>query len=480
MSEQGLIERPLLRRAHRFAYGVGGVASGTVSNGISFFLLIYYNQALGLEASLVSFALGLALTIDAISDPLVGYFSDRMKSRLGRRHPLIYGAALPIALLYYAVWSPPTGLEQADLFLWLLVVIVSLRLSLTFFDVPSSALAAELTDDYDGRTRLINGRVSTGWFTGMIMVTLMYGIWLAPTEAYPDGVTNPQGYRDAGLVGAVLIGVAILLSGIGLHGFTPWLARIGGEEADKRSSPLSDFPKRLIAILRNPSLRIVLISGVISTSAGATGTALWAYIYSYFWFVSTEVITTISIIQIGSTIAAFFLLPMIAKGREKKSLVIILSVSSVMITAAPVGIAAALGFVGQGGPMVEIMLMVLGGIEVLLIVMSGSMIGLMTTDIVEEVRFDDQTRQEGMIMAAQSLTAKLAAASGVVIAGSILTWASFPEASMPGMVDEDALVKLGLGYAIVMAGLYAISIWLITKFRISRASHSQLVSNLGA
>ncbi|CAE7404795.1 unnamed protein product [Symbiodinium microadriaticum] len=380
-----------------------------------------------------------------------------MKSRLGRRHPLIYGAALPIALLYYAVWSPPTGLEQADLFLWLLVVIVSLRLSLTFFDVPSSALAAELTDDYDGRTRLINGRVSTGWFTGMIMVTLMYGIWLAPTEAYPDGVTNPQGYRDAGLVGAVLIGFAILLSGIGLHGFTPWLARIGGQEADKRSSPLKDFPKRLIAILRNPSLRIVLISGVISTSAGATGTALWAYIYSYFWFVSTEVITTISIIQIGSTIAAFFLLPVIARGREKKSLVIILSVSSVMITAAPVAIAASLGFVGQGGPMVEIMLMVLGGIEVLLIVMSGSMIGSMTTDIVEEVRFDDQTRQEGMIMAAQSLTAKLAAASGVVIAGSILTWASFPEASMPGMVDEDALIKLGLGYAIVMAGLYAIN-----------------------
>ena len=57
---------------------------------IGAFMLLYYNQILGVSATAVSIAAGTALFLDAISDPLMGAYSDQFKSRLGRRHPFMY------------------------------------------------------------------------------------------------------------------------------------------------------------------------------------------------------------------------------------------------------------------------------------------------------------------------------------------------------------------------------------------------------
>ena len=79
----------------RLLYGSGSVAFGVKDNGFAYFLLIYYNQVLGLSTSLAGIALMIALVWDAISDPLVGWISDHWHSRWGRRHPFMYFTALP-------------------------------------------------------------------------------------------------------------------------------------------------------------------------------------------------------------------------------------------------------------------------------------------------------------------------------------------------------------------------------------------------
>jgi Na+/melibiose symporter-like transporter len=73
--------------------------SGTMGvNGVIFgaWVLFFYNQVLGLSAVLASLAIGISLIFDAISDPLVGAWSDRLKSKLGRRHPFIYLSIFPL------------------------------------------------------------------------------------------------------------------------------------------------------------------------------------------------------------------------------------------------------------------------------------------------------------------------------------------------------------------------------------------------
>ena len=86
-----------------YTYGVGAIGVGIKNNLLGTWILLYYNQVLGLDAYLVTIALAIALVFDAISDPLVGIWSDRLRSRWGRRHPFMYVAAIPFALSYYFI-----------------------------------------------------------------------------------------------------------------------------------------------------------------------------------------------------------------------------------------------------------------------------------------------------------------------------------------------------------------------------------------
>ena len=88
----------------KLAYGVGAIAYGVKDNGFSFFLLIFYSQVIGVDARLVGLAMTIALIVDAIADPIVGYWSDNLRSRWGRRHPFMYAAAIPVAATYYLLW----------------------------------------------------------------------------------------------------------------------------------------------------------------------------------------------------------------------------------------------------------------------------------------------------------------------------------------------------------------------------------------
>src|SRR5947209_9958043 len=122
-------------------YGFGSVAFGVKDNGFSYLLLLFYNQVMGLPATLVGLALMIALVFDAVVDPMIGQFSDNLRTRWGRRHPLMYAAALPMALLYVALWNPPHW-DHQRLFYYLVAMAILIRGVVSFYEVPSSALAA--------------------------------------------------------------------------------------------------------------------------------------------------------------------------------------------------------------------------------------------------------------------------------------------------------------------------------------------------
>ena len=198
------------------SYGVGSVAYGVKDNGFSAFLMIYFNQVLGLPAYLVGIALLIAMIFDAVSDPWVGYISDRHSSRLGRRHPFMYAAIIPIALTYFWLWNPPEVGEFA-LFIYLTVMAVVVRLAITFFEVPNSALIGEITHDYDRRTALTGLRLMFGWLGGVIMAVVVYQVYLPDSVAYDPGILNPDGYKEYAFTAASVMTIAMLLSSLGTH-----------------------------------------------------------------------------------------------------------------------------------------------------------------------------------------------------------------------------------------------------------------------
>ena len=99
-----------------WTYGVGSLGVGIKNNLLGTWLLFYYNAVLGLEAWLVTLAIGIALVVDAISDPFVGIWSDRVRSKWGRRHPFMYAAIIPFAFSYYYILQDPGNLSQTEHF----------------------------------------------------------------------------------------------------------------------------------------------------------------------------------------------------------------------------------------------------------------------------------------------------------------------------------------------------------------------------
>src|SRR6516165_924153 len=109
------VRRDLGSLRTKLFYGFGSVAYGVKDQGFQYFLLFFYSQVLGVPALKVGLAISIALAVDAFVDPVVGQISDNLRTRLGRRHPLMYGAAVPVAIAYFFLWNPP-ALSNAMLF----------------------------------------------------------------------------------------------------------------------------------------------------------------------------------------------------------------------------------------------------------------------------------------------------------------------------------------------------------------------------
>ena len=202
----------------KFFYGFGSISFGIKNNGFSYFVLFVYSIAFGLEPWMAGLALNLILVADAITDPMVGYYSDRLRSRWGRRHPFMYAAAIPVTLSYYYLWVPPADLTQWQLFTYLLVCATIIRVFITFYEVPSVALGPELTDSYVDRTSLMSYRYFFGWFGGLTTYNL---VWWVFEDKYEGGRTNPELWAEYGLIAAILIFIGIIVTSLGTHRHIP-------------------------------------------------------------------------------------------------------------------------------------------------------------------------------------------------------------------------------------------------------------------
>ena len=135
-------------------FAVGQIPEGIQSTSFGFFLLFFYNQVLGLSGFLASLAIVAALLVDAVSDPIIGSWSDGFRNRWGRRHPFMYAASAPFAICFYLLFAPPDGLSEMQIFAWLLTFAVLTRTTQSVYSIPHTSLTAELSTDYHERTLL--------------------------------------------------------------------------------------------------------------------------------------------------------------------------------------------------------------------------------------------------------------------------------------------------------------------------------------
>lgn len=177
----------------RMLYGSGTIAFGVKDQGFNALLMLFYNQVIGLPAAWVCSAIMIAMIADAIFDPMLGQYSDNIRTRWGRRYPFMYAAALPIATFYLLLWSPPQ-LSDSGTFAWLATSAILVRFAISLYEIPSTALLAEFTNDYDERTKLVAARYFFGVCGDILMTIITFGYFLKPSASQPVGHLNASGY----------------------------------------------------------------------------------------------------------------------------------------------------------------------------------------------------------------------------------------------------------------------------------------------
>src|SRR5262245_42557479 len=107
--------------AVKFLYGVGDVANSVRAVLLGLFSFFFYTSVMGLPGTLAGLASGVGLVVDALLDPCIGYLSDRVRPRLGRRHSFMLIGGAAAGLSTWLLFSPPRGLSTAALLGWFCV-----------------------------------------------------------------------------------------------------------------------------------------------------------------------------------------------------------------------------------------------------------------------------------------------------------------------------------------------------------------------
>ncbi|WP_276352412.1 MFS transporter [Cohnella caldifontis] len=126
------------------AYAMGMFAMMIPSQAFSSFYTYYYVEKIGLGLGLIAVARLIYSIWDAVNNPMMGYFSDRTRTRYGRRKPWIVAAALPFVLSFVMIFSPPGGLNDMGLFWWLVAGLVLFEGIATILWVNYNALFPEI------------------------------------------------------------------------------------------------------------------------------------------------------------------------------------------------------------------------------------------------------------------------------------------------------------------------------------------------
>ena len=458
----------------RWSFASGGITRGVIENA-HYFVLVYYSQVLGLSPYLAGLAFGIGLAFDAITDPLVGYLSDNTRSRLGRRHPYLYASVVPLSLTYFLLWHPPPSIQaEMSLFFYLLICNSALNLSTTLFIVPAYATVAELTNDYEERTRLLARFHSMMSVVGNGMSVAMYAIWLTPTPQIVDGILNVEGYKQAGVFGTLLMATSILVFAIGLHRHIPHMKT---HSAPASPSP-RQFYRQIYDVFRIPALRAILTSGVLYWAGSGTYAALWVYIYSYFWeFTSHQ----IALIAIPMVLGGLILPPVVsglATGREKKRVAVFAMLAGSLVNVTPIALRLIGVFPENGTPVLFWIMLTAGFFETWLFLVFDVCWRSMTSDITEQIEIATGRRNEGVIMSTVTFTSKCSYAIGTLVAGTLLSLIAFPTETAVGSVTPDTIFDLGLLYGPVVLAFYLLACYAISRYDISRDDFVDTVSTL--
>jgi GPH family glycoside/pentoside/hexuronide:cation symporter len=178
-----------LRQSVHVCYGISQFGLNAIGTAFGINAIYFYTDVVRFNPALFGIIMLAGQVWDAISDTMMGYFSDNTKWEKGRRRPFFLIGAIPLGFTFFMVFSPPIIQSQTAMFAYLLAFVLLMYTSRTVFETPYLALAPELTLDYDERTRLSGYKQffgtlgdATGAMVPLILLDYAFGGERRPTH----------------------------------------------------------------------------------------------------------------------------------------------------------------------------------------------------------------------------------------------------------------------------------------------------------
>lgn len=460
----------MLTNTFKFNYSVGAIANGIKTDMFTFFLLFFYARVIGLDPLLASLAIGSALIVDSITDPVMGAISDRTNSKYGRRHPYMFISFMPVSIFYILLFSPSTEweLSQSQLFWWMFVCASLTRIGMTLFEVPHRSFGAEITKDYDERTKLFSWREMFAWTAGISNAFLGYFVFFKSTPDYPLGQLNPEAYFPLATTGGVLMIISILYSSFKTRNDISNLSSWSGS---------TSFPQMIselkIAITNKSFILFFLGSLTLSISWGMLN-SLTLFINTDFWGLRGDQLGIFLFIYFPAAFLAFSITPRLVVKLGKRRFVLLCLIG--VAVASPIAfIFYNLGLTPDKGTTSLVLFLCIPLVFISTLSIAGNMArDSMIGDIADEVDLQSGKRQEGVLYSAVSFVQKVNTAIGA-LTGGITLWIFDISKDTP---TEDQAYSLFFVQGVVGPILFVIPLLFFYFYTLDRKRHAEILEKI--
>ena len=404
-----------------------------------------YAKYFGLSLTDIALVMLIARVADAVTDPLVGYYSDRLRERCGSRKPMILlGALLVVPCSYYLV-VPPEGVSITYFACWY----VMFYIAWTLFLIPMMAWANDFTRDSREKTLVFSAINIAGQVGGALFYLLPMLPFLTSTDITPEVLKL-----------SVFVGAALFIPGVLLamkyvpNGLPAASSEISSETQPQRHK--SSSLKKMLAILaglytNRPFLLYVAIMILTGLASG-----MWMGLFFIYVDVYLELGTFFAKLSLLGMICGVIAVPLWYR--------LVLKIGKRTVWLLCVAMAAcaygSLCFLLPGDEAATALLSLK-----LLIALAGAGVGIASgpilCDIIDYGRFKDPVERGGLYFSTYGLLIKLFVALGAALSLAIAGWMGFDAQAQTQTQTENGIFGLWIGVSWIPALLMGLSLFLI-------------------
>ncbi|MBA3947460.1 MAG: MFS transporter [Herpetosiphonaceae bacterium] len=452
---------PRLTLGTTILYGFGDISNAIKNVVFSIFTFFFYTSVMGLSGSLAGLGIAVGVFWDAIIGPYIGHLSDHTQSRLGRRHSLMFLGTATMGVTFWAMFSPPQHLPGWILFMWLLVTNILVRTATSVYAIPYQALGAELSSNYDRRTRIVGARGVLSLLATLGAAILALKVFFPDQTPGVDPKLNYHGYPAMGFGLGLAMTIAALIALVATLSWHSSPTTRQESHGEGRSVLRAAFQS-----LRSQSFRVLLPALMLYDLGLVISSTIAIHFTTYYLKITSS--ATLTLFQVVFYVMAFvgiIFWSLVAKKIEKQRLYLISAVAVVALLLVAQFLFGAGHLLGSGNIRLFAFGRALSGFF-------GSIIWFVPASMIADVADEDELatgqRREGLLFGVTALGRNLASGLALLLTGFLIdTFAGL----QPGQATQSpaTVARIGIIFGSLPAVLIALAFLLTLRYKLTRS-----------